>query len=141
MKINCVNQEEVDILENKIKNEKNININILNKINIKTKKDLKFKDVRKIMIGLSSKDVINQRKKKKSAFYNCFAVIYRIKINGRFKEIHVKIFNTGKLEIPGVQNDHVYYTLDSNTILSDILKNKSHIIKKLIMFLLIQTSM
>ena len=45
-------------------------------------------------------DVINQRKKKKSAFYNCF-VIYRIKINGRFKEIHVKIFNTGKLEIPG----------------------------------------
>ena len=64
------------------------------------------------MIGLSSKDVINQRKKK-SAFYNCFAVIYRIKINNSFKEIHVKIFNTGKLEIPGVQNDHeLYYTLD-----------------------------
>ena len=67
MKINCVNQEEVNILENKIKNEENINVDILNQINIKTKKGIKFKDIRKIIIGLSSKDVINQRKKKKSA--------------------------------------------------------------------------
>ena len=56
------------ILENKIKNEKNINVDILNQINIKTKKGIKFKDVRKIMIGLSSKDVINQRKKKRVRF-------------------------------------------------------------------------
>ena len=26
------------------------------------------------------------------------------KINGEFKEIHIKVFNTGKLEIPGIQN-------------------------------------
>tara|TARA_B100001093_G_scaffold520080_1_gene612547 strand:- start:13389 stop:14495 length:1107 start_codon:yes stop_codon:yes gene_type:complete len=126
MKINCINQEEVNTLENKIKNEKNITVDILNQINIKTKKGIKFKDVRKVTIGLSSKDVINQRKKKKSAFYNCFAVIYRMRINNRFKEIHVKIFNTGKLEIPGVQNDQeLYYTLDKVCIiLSNILKKQ-----------------
>ena len=25
--------------------------------------------------------------------------------NNLFKEMHVKVFNTGKLEIPGIQND------------------------------------
>ena len=47
MKINCVNQEEVDILENKI-NEKNINVDILNQINIKTKKGIKFEMLEKL---------------------------------------------------------------------------------------------
>ena len=51
------------------------------------------------------KDILNNRKKEKSAFYNCFVVILRIKIEESYKEIHVKVFNTGKLEIPGIQND------------------------------------
>jgi TATA-box binding protein (TBP) (component of TFIID and TFIIIB) len=37
----------------------------------------------------------------------------RIKENGQFKEIHVKVFNTGKMEIPGIQSDETLYkTLD-----------------------------
>ena len=64
-----------------------------------------FRDVRKVSIGLSRKDVTSYRCKKKSAFYNCFVVILRLKWHGRYKEIHVKVFNTGKLEIPGIQDD------------------------------------
>jgi hypothetical protein len=35
-------------------------------------------------------------------------LILRIKIEAAFKEFHVKIFNTGKLEIPGIQEDSVF---------------------------------
>ena len=31
----------------------------------------------------------------------------RILSEDKFKEIHVKVFNTGKLEIPGIQNDNI----------------------------------
>ena len=68
---------------------------------------IKFKDVRKISIGLCKKDIISYRCKKKSAFYNCFVIILRLMFDGSFKEFHVKVFNTGKLEIPGIQNDAV----------------------------------
>jgi hypothetical protein len=75
----------------------------------KTSKDgrSKYKDIRKISIGLCKKDITSYRCKKKSAFYNCFALILRIYHKGLFKEIHVKVFNTGKLEIPGIQSDEV----------------------------------
>ena len=43
--------------------------------------------------------------------------IIRIKINSTFKEIHVKVFNTGKLEIPGIQDN------SSLTKILDILTN------------------
>jgi len=66
---------------------------------------IKFKDTRKISIGLSKKDIMSYRSKKKSAFYNCFVLILRLKIMNKFNEYHVKVFNTGKLEIPGVQDD------------------------------------
>lgn len=65
----------------------------------------KNKIIKKISIGTSSKDLISYRTKKKGAFYNCFVVIYRIKLGDRFKEMHIKIFNTGKMEIPGVPKD------------------------------------
>ena len=65
----------------------------------------KNKIVKKISIGITSKDLISYRCKKKGAFYNCFVLIFRINYHGRFKEMHVKIFNTGKLEIPGVPKD------------------------------------
>ena len=64
-----------------------------------------FKDIRKISIGLSKKDIMSYRNKKKSAFYNCFVLIIRLKIGEIFKEFHVKVFNTGKLEIPGIQKE------------------------------------
>ena len=48
---------------------------------------------------------LNYRTKQKGAFYNCFVVILRVSINNVFNEYHVKVFNTGKLEIPGIKND------------------------------------
>jgi len=76
-----------------------------------------YKDQRKISIGLCKKDLQGGNTKKKRAFFNCFVVILRINggiapIEERapeddilYKEMHVKVFNTGKLEIPGIQED------------------------------------
>jgi hypothetical protein len=69
---------------------------------------IKYKDIRKISIGISKKDIVSYRCKKKSAFYNCFVLILRLKVGLIFKEFHVKVFNTGKLEIPGVQNEEIF---------------------------------
>ena len=81
--------------------------NIIKQIDNPTARRIKFKDERKITIGLSRKDIINSRGKIKNAFYNCFAMILRFLYNGKFKEIHVKVFNTGKLEIPGIINSEI----------------------------------
>jgi hypothetical protein len=51
---------------------------------------------------------MSYRSKKKSAFYNCFVLILRLKINTSFREFHVKVFNTGKLEIPGIQSEYMF---------------------------------
>lgn len=104
IKVNSLTPEDVVKLEENIKKEANVSYDILNQINTTTGKVKKFKDIRKIICGVSKKDLINFRKKKKSAFYNCFAVIIRIKYKNKFQEINVKLFNTGKLEIPGIQN-------------------------------------
>ena len=56
-------------------------------------------------MGVSRKDVTSYRIKNKGAFYNCFVVILRVQVRGEYKEFHVKIFNTGKIEIPGIQDD------------------------------------
>jgi len=68
---------------------------------------IKFKVQLKINIGLCKKDILNYRCKLKLAFFNCFVLILQIKdrVSGSFKEMHVKVFNTGKLEIPGIQTD------------------------------------
>ena len=106
MKINCKTKQEVEELDKKIENINNINVNVISKINENKTRKIAFKEVRKIDIGISKKDIISNRRKIKGAFYNCFAVILRTKNHDdTFKEIHVKIFNTGKLEIPGIQND------------------------------------
>lgn len=64
-----------------------------------------MKDIRKVTIGISKKDVLTARLKVKGAFYNCFVMILRIKVALEFKEFHVKVFNTGKVEIPGIQDN------------------------------------
>jgi len=104
MKFNCINKEQTDDLQTKIETKKNINVDIISHLITNTK----YKDVKKIDIGISKKDLTNFRKKKKGAFYNCFALIIRIK-EEKFKEVHIKIFNTGKLEIPGIQKDNTLY--------------------------------
>ena len=61
--------------------------------------------------------------KQKCAFYNCFVIILRVLIEdskdpeyGCFHEFHAKIFNTGKVEIPGIRS-----TYHLETVLSHIL--------------------
>jgi len=107
MKFNSLVQEDLDIIKQNLKNEKYIEEQIITSINNPTGR-IKFKDIRKVSIGLSKKDLVSYRCKKKSAFYNCLVMILRIKINLVFKEFHVKVFNTGKMEIPGVQNDVIF---------------------------------
>lgn len=79
---------------------------ILSRI-VKDEGRINYRDIRKISVGLCKKDITSYRCKKKGAFYNCFALILRIEHLESFKEIHVKVFNTGKLEIPGIQSDDV----------------------------------
>jgi len=68
---------------------------------------IKFKVQLKINVGLCKKDILNYRCKLKRAFFNCFELIMRIRdhTGEGFKEMHIKVFNTGKLEIPGIQTD------------------------------------
>ena len=114
IKINCHTPEEVVNLENQIASEKFINVTILSQVDNPNARKNKFKDIRKIDIGINKKDLISYRKKPKGAFYNCFAIIMRILFQGTYKEVHVKIFNTGKLEIPGIQYDELLtLTLDN----------------------------
>ena len=57
---------------------------------------------------MSKKDIMSYRGKKKSAFYNCSVIIMRICVDGIFKEFHVKVFNTGELDIPGIQSEETF---------------------------------
>ena len=85
---------------------------------------IKFKDQRKISIGLCKKDIVSYRIKQKRAFFNCFVVILRIvdedDEHRNFKEMHVKVFNTGKLEIPGLKTDAMLHKVQ--TLLVHILR-------------------
>ena len=104
MKFNSNTEDEILAIKDRLKNETYYDEQIITSINNPTGR-IKFKDIRKITIGLSKKDIMSYRSKKKSAFYNCFVLILRIKEETVFKEFHVKVFNTGKLEIPGIQNE------------------------------------
>ena len=104
MKFNSVVKEDLDDIVARLENEYCVEQNILTSIDNPTGR-IKFKDIRKVSIGISKKDILSYRSKKKSAFYNCFVVILRIRNDNTFKEFHVKVFNTGKLEIPGIQTD------------------------------------
>ena len=104
MKIVSNNREEQELLNERLGKIKYYTETIIKQIDNPEARRIKFKDERKITIGMSRKDIINSRGKVKNAFYNCFAMILRFYYSGTFKEIHVKVFNTGKLEIPGILN-------------------------------------
>ena len=104
MKFSLENQEDLTFIQDKLKSETYVEEHVITHIDNPTGR-IKFKDVRKISIGICKKDIMSYRCKKKSAFYNCFVLILRMKVQGIFKEFHVKVFNTGKLEIPGVQSE------------------------------------
>jgi hypothetical protein len=116
MKFNSSSREELSFIQDKIKDEKYFEEHVITHIDNPSGR-IKFKDIRKISIGISKKDIMSYRCKKKSAFYNCFVIILRMKIDTVFKEFHVKVFNTGKLEIPGIQNETTF-----QLILDEIIK-------------------
>jgi len=109
IKLNFVSKEEVERFNEYVAKDPYIkvgDINTLNKIDNPNGR-IKFKDIKKIDIGFCKNDLVKQKKKTKSAFYNCFVLIYRVLIQNKFKEIHIKMFNTGKIEIPGIQNEEM----------------------------------
>ena len=115
-KITSFSQEELDESQERLRNcghhftemvIKNANTAMTMELNTTSTKRLKFKDDRKLTIGISKKDIMNCRGKQKKAFMNCFAIIIRFRYNDEFREVHVKVFNTGKLEIPGVPDDNM----------------------------------
>jgi len=89
---------------------------------------IKFKDRRKVSIGLASVDLVPSKQRKRGEFFNCVAAIIRIRndaglknarateIYSQFREYHVKIFNTGKIEIPGVRHTDTFWHLVNITI-------------------------
>ena len=106
MKFNTNSSDELKRLDSFIPKDAYVEQHVITHIENPTGR-IKFKDVRKISIGLKKSDLVNRRCKKKSAFYNCFVVIIRVLFEEQYKEVHVKVFNTGKLEIPGIKNDLV----------------------------------
>ncbi len=116
MKIISNNIDEVNEYKNKLTNIKYYNEHIIKQIDTTNARGSIFKDERKITIGISKKDIMNCRGKPKNAFYNCFAIIIRFKYDNTFKEIHIKIFNTGKLEIPGIINENLLNTVKTMII-------------------------
>lgn len=107
IKINSKSQEELDEIQSRLQKELYFDEHVMSHIDNPSGR-IKFKDIRKITIGVSKKDIMSYRSKKKQAFYNCFVMIIRLKVAEEFKEFHIKVFNTGKLEIPGVQNDAMF---------------------------------
>ena len=122
MKFISTSQEEVEQTLSNTNDYEFVDNHLISKVN-KPNGRVKFKEVRKISIGICRKDIISYRCKKKGAFMNCFVVILRLPIKGIYKEIHIKVFNTGKLEIPGIQ---------SSSILDDALKLLITILKPIV---------
>jgi hypothetical protein len=103
MKFNSTTPAEVDEIIAEKANYNQVDDFIISQVQATDGRN-KFKDIRKVSIGICKKDITSYRCKRKSAFYNCFVVILRLLHNEVYKEIHVKVFNTGKLEIPGIQD-------------------------------------
>ena len=107
-RFNCATPEELVSLQSKMIGLDAVDEHIITRI-VNPEGRIKFKDVRKVSIGLAKKDIVSYRRKKRGAFYNCFVMMIRVRCAEEFREIRVKVFNTGKLEIPGIQDEE---TLD-----------------------------
>ena len=95
--------EEFEIYKSRLTEIRFYKENIIKQINNPAARSIKFKDERKITVGISKKDILSYRGKVKNAFYNCFALIVRFQRETEpFREVHIKVFNTGKMEIPGI---------------------------------------
>lgn len=106
IKFSCSSSDELNIITENLKQLSNYDEQIIEHVDNPHGR-IKFKDQRKVSIGLSKKDILSCRSKKKRAFFNCFVLILRIFHEDEYKEMHAKIFNTGKIEIPGIQNEEI----------------------------------
>lgn len=132
VKIVSLTKENVNNLVEKLKTIPCYKEEIIKQIDVNSTSRNKFKDERKITIGICKKDIMACRTKKKNVFYNCFSLIIRICCNNTLtsitqdtnnsqsREIHVKIFNTGKMEIPGILNNEIF--IESKKLILNILK-------------------
>jgi hypothetical protein len=126
VKLVCLTREKVTEIEQKFASleEEGVSfkVDIIKQIDVATSSRTRFKDERKIIIGICKKDIMACRPKKKNVFYNCFSLVIRIggAEGAPFHEIHVKIFNTGKMEIPGILNDKIFE--QSAELILDILR-------------------
>lgn len=112
IKVESNSVEEYDELVNRLKTVAYYTESAIKQINNPSARRIKFKDQRKITVGVCKKDIMNCRGRVRKAFDNCFAIIMRYKTGegDAFREIHVKIFATGKLEIPGILNEDMLKT-------------------------------
>ena len=126
MKIVSNTKEEYEEYKSKLIDIPYYSEHIMKEIDNPTARRIKYKNERKITIGISKKDIMNCRGKVKNAFYNCFAIIIRYQYESYFKEIHVKIFNTGKMEIPGILNSQLLVNIKEVilNILQPLVSNK-----------------
>ena len=110
MKFTSVSPEEVEMLTERLRSIPMANAHLIKKVCTGET----FKDIRKVSIGLSKKDLTPNRVKMKGAFFNCLVVNVRVQVSANlFKDHHVKIFNTGNVEIPGIQDStHVPMIMD-----------------------------
>jgi TATA-box binding protein (TBP) (component of TFIID and TFIIIB) len=106
IKVSTTDPKELEEIRELLKNEKYYQEQEIEHIDNPDGR-IKFKVQLKINVGLCKKDILNYRCKLKRAFFNCFVLIMRIRDHSGegFKEMHIKVFNTGKLEIPGIQTD------------------------------------
>jgi TATA-box binding protein (TBP) (component of TFIID and TFIIIB) len=111
MKFNSLDKESFDTLNTCLEKERDTNYieeTVIQHIDTQSGDKSRFKDIRKISIGISKKDILSYRSKPKSAFYNCFVVLVRLLCGNQYKETHIKVLNTGKIEIPGIQDDETF---------------------------------
>ena len=106
IKVSTTDPKELEEIRELLKNEKYYQEQEIEHID-NPEGRIKFKVQLKINVGLCKKDILNYRCKLKRAFFNCFVLIMRIRdhTGEGFKEMHITVFNTGKLEIPGIQTD------------------------------------
>ena len=98
-------KEDFQVYEERRNKELYFTEKIMKQIDNPNARKIKFKDVRKLTVGISKKDIMNCHGKNKNAFINCFAMILRVKHKATFHEIHVKVFNTGRMAIPGIVDE------------------------------------
>lgn len=109
MKVACFSKEECEDTTRRLQQYPYFNERIMKQTDNPNSTKHKFKRESKVTVGISTKNVLNCRGKEKGgAMFNCFAITIRFRNEtGRFQEIHVKVFNTGKLEIPGINNQQL----------------------------------